>query len=71
MIKKAKAAEMPPVDLAGAQTVIQHEHYGDNLYIRLPAGGWGLVWRIFSEDELKGILESHRSVDGIFFDVKR
>lgn len=70
---------MPPVDLAGAQTVIQHEHYGDNLYIRLPAGGWALVWQIgwalvwqiFSEDELKRILESHRRVNGIFFDVKR
>ena len=30
-MKKAKAAEMPPVDLAGVRMVIQHEHYGDYL----------------------------------------
>ena len=46
---------MPPVDLAGAQTVIQHEHYADNLYVRVPDGRWALVWQIFSEDELKRI----------------
>ena len=71
MTKKAKAAEMPPVDLAGAQTVIQHEHYADNRYVRVPDGRWARVWQIFSENELKRILESHRRVDGIFFDVKR
>ena len=70
-MKKATAAEMPPADLAGAQTVIQHEHYADNLYVRVPDGRWALVWQIFSEDELKRILESNRRVDGIFFDVKR
>ena len=70
-MKKAKAAEMPPVDLTGVRMVVQHEHYADNLYVRVPDGGWALVWQIFSEDELKRILESHRRVDGIFFDVKR
>ena len=60
-MKKAKAAEMPPVDLTGMR----------NLYVRVPDGRWALVWQIFSEDELKRILESHRRVDGIFFDVKR
>ena len=70
-MKKAKAAEMPPVDLTGMRMVVQHEHYADNLYVRVPDGGWALVWQIFSEDELKRILESHRRVDGIFFDVKR
>ena len=39
---------MPPVDLAGAQTVIQHEHNADNLYVRVPDGRWALVWQIFS-----------------------
>ena len=52
---------MPPVDLTGMR----------NLYVRVPDGRWALVWQIFSEDELKRILESHRRVDGIFFDVKR
>ena len=70
-MKKAKAAEMPPVDLTGVRMVVQHEHYADNLYVRVPDGGWALVWQIFSEGELKRILESHRRVDGIFFDVKR
>ena len=70
-MKKAKAAEMSPVDLTGVRMVVQHEHYADNLYVRVPDGRWALVWQIFSEDELKGILESHRRVDGIFFDVKR
>ena len=70
-MKKARAAEMPPVEMAGAQTVIQLEHYAVNLYVRGPDGRLALVWQIFSENELKRILESHRRVDGIFFDVKR
>ena len=49
-MKKTKAAEMPPADLAGARMVIQHEQYADNLNVRVPDGRWALVWQIFSED---------------------
>ena len=42
-MKKAKTAEMSPVDLTGARMVVQHEHYADNLYVRVPDGRWALV----------------------------